>query len=183
VRFFPRATTFTAREERARRRRNVILAHQALANEERRNAGLGEPGEIVRCEYTTLADHDTVGRNQSRQPLGCRERRLEGFQVSVVDADQPRFEPQCPLKLLLIVDLDEHVHAERKRRRFKLRRFGVFQRGHDDEDAIGAGGARFRHLVGIVHKILAQHRQGARRARPAQMLERAPERGRVGQYR
>ena len=35
-----------AREQRARRRRDVGLPHQAFADQERRDSGLGEPGEI-----------------------------------------------------------------------------------------------------------------------------------------
>ena len=50
--------------------------------------------------------------------------------------------------------------------RFELGRAGIVDRGHDDEDAIGAVGARFRHLIGVVHEILAQHRQRARRRAP-----------------
>ena len=65
--------------------------------------------------------------------------------------------------------------------RFGRRR--VVERRHDDEDAIGAGRARLRHLVGVVHEILAQHRQRAGRARRAQVIERALEGGRVGQHR
>ena len=44
-------------------------------------------------------------------------------------------------------------------------------------------GARFRHLIGVEHEILAQHRQRGRRARRHHEIEMALERGRVGQHR
>ena len=93
------------------------------------------------------------------------------------------FSRSARVKLVLVVDFDQHVHAERKRRRLELGRAGIVDRRHDDEDAVGAGSARFGHLVGVVHEILAQHRQRAGRARRAQMIERALERRRVGQHR
>ena len=46
--------------------------------------------------------------------------------------------------------------AERHGRVFELGGGTIIDRGHDDEDAIGAIAARLGHLVGVVHKILAQ---------------------------
>ena len=66
---------------------------------------------------------------------------------------------------------------------FKLGGASIVDPGHDDEDAIGAGRARLRHLVGVVHEILTQHRERCRPARRAQMIEAALERRRIGQNR
>ena len=82
-----------------------------------------------------------------------------------------------------VVDFDEHVHAEAERRRLDFRRRAVVERRHDDEDAVGAQRARFRDLVGLVHEILAQHRQCGRGARRDQVVRAALERRRVGQHR
>ena len=92
------------------------------------------------------------------------------------------FRRSARCEFLLVVHFDKRIHAERHRRRFKLGGAGVVDRGHDDQDAIGAVGARFRHLVGVVHEILAQGRQRRCRARLAQVLEAALKRGRVGQH-
>jgi len=121
-----------------------------------------------------------IRRNELRQPLRGRKRRLERAQIAVVDADKPRFQPQRALKLGLVMHFDQHVHAERERRRLELGGGRVVERRHDDENAIGSSCARFRHLIGFVHEILAQRRQRAGGARRAQMIERALERGRVG---
>ena len=59
----------------------------------------------------------------------------------------------------------------------------VVERGHDDQDAVGAMGAGFDHLIGVEHEILAQHRQVGRRARRDHEIEMALERRRVGQHR
>ena len=114
------------------------------------------------------------GRNEPRQPLAGGERGLERLQVAIVDADEFRFQAKRPLQLLVIVDFDQRVHAEREGRGFELGGAGIIDRGHDDEDAIGAISARLRHLIGVVHEILAQHRQRACRARAAQDASRLP---------
>ena len=59
----------------------------------------------------------------------------------------------------------------------------VVDRRHDDQDAVGAPGARFRDLIGLEHEILAQRRQGGRGARGGQEFGLALERRRVGQHR
>jgi hypothetical protein len=81
------------------------------------------------------------------------------------------------------VDFDQHVHAVRDGRILDLLRGGVVERGHDDQDAVGAMGAGFRHLVGVEHEILAQHWQAGCRARRHHEIEMALERGRIGQHR
>ena len=59
----------------------------------------------------------------------------------------------------------------------------IVDRGHDDQNAVGAVGPRFGHLIGVVHEILAQHGQRRRGARLAQMIEAALERRPVGENR
>ena len=61
------------------------------------------------------------GRHEARQPLAGRKRRLEGFQVAVVDADEPRFQAQRPLQLVFVMNFDQRIHAERNGRGFELR--------------------------------------------------------------
>ena len=127
--------------------------------------------------------HDMPGRDVARQPLAGGKRGLEGFQIAVVDADQPRFQAQRAGEFVFVMHFDQHVHAERRRRRFEFCGASVIDRGHDDEDAIGAVSARLRHLIGVVHEILAQHRQRTAPRACAQMIETALERRRVGQHR
>ena len=122
-----------------------------------------------------LGDDDRVGGNERRQPLADFERGLEGPEVAVVDADQPAFERQRALEFGLVVDLDQHVEAEVVRGLVERARRLVVDRRHDDEDAVGAPGARLQHLIGIEEEILAQDRQRRRRARLDQMLRVALE--------
>ena len=60
------------------------------------------------------------------------------LQVAVVDADEPRFQPQRALELGFVMDFDQHVHAEACAAASSRARSVVVDRGHDDEDAIGA---------------------------------------------
>src|ERR1700722_519702 len=57
-----------ARKQRARGGSHVVLAHQAFADEERQNAGRGEPRQVVGREDAALADGDPPGWNETRQP-------------------------------------------------------------------------------------------------------------------
>src|SRR3569623_2089342 len=138
---------------------DVGLPHQAFADEEGRDADFRQPRNVGGREDAALTDHDAVLRHRRRQCLAGRERGLEGAQIAVVDAEQRRAPPQGADKLFLIVNFEQHVHSEIERRVFDVARRCVIQRGHDDQDAIGAMRARFHHLIGVVHEILAQHRQ------------------------
>ena len=81
------------------------------------------------------------------------------------------------------MDLDQHVHAPADRRILELGGQHVIDGGHDDQDAVGAPGARLGHLIGVKEEILAQHRQIAGRARRAQETGRALKARGVGQHR
>ena len=80
-----------------------------------------------------------------------------------------------PFQLRLVMDLDEHVEAELARRLLEALRLVVGDRGHDDEDAVGAPGPRLVHLVGIEHEILAQRGEGGGVARGGEEFRRALE--------
>src|SRR3984957_20162989 len=84
---------------------------------------------------------------------------------------------------MLVMRLDQHVEA--KIMGGLVEGFGevVVDGRHDDEDAVGAPGARLQHLIGVEQKILAQDRKRGRLARLHQMLGRPLKRGRVGQDR
>ena len=144
---------------------------------------LASLGEIVRSEDATLGNHDVTWRQKRRQALRCRQRRFKCFQVAVVDANEPRFEPKRPRKLRFIVDLDKNVHAEANRNIFEFGGAAIVDRSHDDENAISAGGSRLQHLINVKHEVLAQHRERTRGAGLTHIVERALERRRVSQYR
>ena len=81
------------------------------------------------------------------------------------------------------MDLEQHVHAVRKRGILDIPGRGIIERRHDDQDAVGAMSAGLDHLIGVVHEILAQHRQRRGGARGDHEVEMALERRRVGQHR
>ncbi len=81
--------------------------------------------------------------------------------ISDVSRPSARSSSRC------VVHLDQHVHVQVARQRFQLARLGVGQRGHDQQDAVGAHRAAFVDLPGIEDEVLAQHRQIDGRARGA----------------
>ena len=101
----------TARQQGAGGGGNIGLPHQALADEDGRHAGRREPREVGRRVDAAFGDDNALARDLRRQPLADRERGLEGAQIAVVDADQPRFELQRALKLIFLMNFNQHVHA------------------------------------------------------------------------
>ena len=144
---------------------------------------LREARDVGGGEDAAFADDDAVGRDERRELLADAERHLEGAQVAVVDADELRAERQRALEFGAVVDLDQHVHAEPVGGVDQRARLRVGDARHDDEDAIGAPGARLEHLVGLEQEVLAQGRQAGRLARLRQIFGPALERRRVGEDR
>ena len=69
------------------------------------------------------------------------------------------------------------------RRRLDVRAGRIVERRHDDQDAVGAVGASFDHLIGVEDEVLAQRGEAGRRARRHQKIEMALERRRIRQDR
>src|SRR5262245_17445857 len=174
---------FLPEKQRARGSLDVALAHQAFADQEGGDPHLRQEGEIGGRENSAFPHGDAIAGDLRRQALAGGERGLEGLEVAVVDADHSRVEAQRALELALVVHLEQNIHAERLRRGSQLPRRRVVDRCHNDEDAVGAPGPRLRHLVGVVHEILAQHWQCGGCARGAEILRPALKRRRVGQHR
>lgn len=83
----------------------------------------------------------------------------------------------------MIVQFQQHRHAQFVRgalQRFELRRF---QRGGNQQNGICAPSARLIHLIIVNHKIFAQHRQRHRRFHLLQIFGRALEIRRIGEHR
>ena len=101
-----------AGQQRARRRRDVLLPHQALADEERTHAEAASRSRSAWVKMPLSAMTMRSGGTQRRQTLGGGKRGGEGLEVAVVDADQLGVELKRAVKLGLVMHLGEHVHAE-----------------------------------------------------------------------
>ena len=116
-----------------------------------------------------LRDRDHLGREHRRQAGRDAEVLGERREVAAVDADDVRARAQRPLDLARVVRLDEHAEAERDRERVQVGEQRVVgDRGDDQQDRVGADGARLVDLHLVDREVLAQARQASwRRARPA----------------
>ena len=74
-----------------------------------------------------------------------------------------------------VVNFEQHVHAEIEGGVLDVLGGRVVERRHDDQDAIGAPGARFRDLIDVEHEILAQGGKGGCVARLRQEFRLALE--------
>src|SRR5215470_375505 len=172
-----------AAEQGTRRSLDIGLAHQAFADQESAHADARKCIEIGGGEDSALRHRDALGGNSRCQPLGGRKRGLEGAQITVVDADKPRAQLERALELGLVVHLEQHIHAMSERGCLQLLRQHIGDARHDDQDAVGAPGARLRHLIRVVHEILAQRRQLGGGAHGGEIVGLALERRRIGEHR
>ena len=146
-------------EQRARGCGDVRLAHEAFADEEGVDAGAHADGRCRRAVKMPLS------------PMTMRSFGTRGARRSVVASVVSNV---FRLRLLMPMSWQSSAARGRVRRRRGPRRWrpcpspgarearsrgaGVVDLGHDDEDAVGAPGARFYHLVGVDHEVLAQDR-------------------------
>src|SRR5262245_32180615 len=154
-------------QQRARGGSHVRLAHQPFTHQESVHAGLGEPRQIGGAGDAALGHDDAVIGNARRQPLGGVERRLEGVEVAVVNADHAAIQAQRAVELASVVHFRDGIHIPGLGVGAQRAGGHVINRGHDDQDAVGAKRPRLGHLIAVEHEILAQHRQRRGRARLA----------------
>ena len=134
-----------------------------------------EAFEIGRRFEPAFADDNALRRNFRRQLFADGQRCLECPQIAIIDADQARTQSQRAIELGFVMNLQQHIHAEIEGRVLDVLGGRVIERRHDDEDAIGAPGARFRDLIDVEHEILAQGGKGGCVARLRQEFRLALE--------
>ncbi len=129
-----------------------------------------------------LGDDDAILRHERGEAFGRRERRLEGLEVAVVDADEAAIELQRALGLGLVVHLGDGVHAEGCGLGGQHAGGRIIHGRHDDEDAVGAPGPGLGDLVAVDHEILAQGGEAGGGTGRRQELGCALERGAVREH-
>src|SRR6056297_2951790 len=170
-------------KDRAGRGLDIVLAHQRFTDQEGARAVFRHFGQILRRGQPAFAnDHPAFGHKLGQAARGV-ERGLEGVEIAVVDADHHGFEMCRAVQFGAVMHLDQSVHAPVFCRGLKLGGLGVTDRRHNDQDAVRTPGARLGDLIGVIHEILAQHRQIAGGARLPKILGRALKAGCIGQHR
>ena len=133
-----------------------------------------QPREIGRREDAALADQRCGPSGSAARALrwsrawSRRSRRLR--LLMPISGERKR---SARSSSALVMDLDQHVHAEREGRVLEVLRRVIVDRGHDDQDAVGAPGARLGDLIGSNMKSLRSAGSDGRRARGDQKI-RAP---------
>ena len=109
------------------------------------------------------------------------------MQVAVVHAHDLRANCQRAIQLGFVVHFDQRLHAKRVGQRQQLGHARVVERGDDQQQRVGAIGARLVHLVGVDNEIFSQqrHRQllAQVRANAFKVLQAALEKALVGEHR
>ena len=95
-----------------------------------------------------------------RKFAGGVECDLKGVEIAIVDANQGRLERKAALQFRRVMHFNQRIHAPGAGGVFQFCRLAVRDRGHDDQDTIGPQSAGFCDLIGVIHKVFAQRRQG-----------------------
>ena len=122
------------------------------------DASVAHLRHIVTGMDAGFGDHAHALRHVGQQVQRRLKRRLEGAQVTVVDADQFDAQRQCTLELFAVMHLDQHIHAQLTRLTIQSAQARIVQRRNDQQDAVGADGTRFQHLIRMDDEVLANHR-------------------------
>src|SRR5699024_9106655 len=118
--------------------------------------------DVIRRVNAAFADQQSVGRYLGAQADAGVQRRVEGVQVAVVDADDGvLWQGQHPLQFGFVVYFGQHVHAQVEGRVGQTLQGVVIERRGNQQNAVGAQRPRFGDLDRVDNEILAQHRQGA----------------------
>ena len=128
---------------------------------------------------TTVTPSGTPRQQLERPPDVDLQRR----QVAVVDPDQPGAERRGALELGLVVNLDQRREPEPRAVSCSRSSSALVERGHDQQDRVGARRQRLVELVGVDDEVLAQDRQRRSRARRPQIVERSAEARPLGEDR
>ena len=123
-------------------------------------------------------------RGRRRAARRCAARSTEkSLEVAVVEPEHVGLDVERHLQLALVVDLDDRVEVERVRLAQQVVEIVGVQRGDDQQDRVRARHRRLVELVAVDDEVLAQDGQLGRRARLAQVVERAAEVERLGEDR
>src|ERR1700738_2149931 len=145
-------------DEGARCRLDIMLPHETFSYQKGGNSMVGETFNVRAREDPALADDDVAGWDQSGEPDAGIERGRKALEIAVVDSNKLGVQAQRAFKLMLVVDFEEHVHAQSFGALLEILRQLVVHRGKDNKDAIGTPRARLDNLINVIHEVLAQNR-------------------------
>jgi hypothetical protein len=146
-------------EQLGQRLARIRRAHEGFADQEGVHAGARMRCTSSRWQDARLGHQQAVGRHLLQHAQRRVEAHLEGAQVAVVDAQQPRLQLQRPLQFLASCTSTSTAMSRLRAMRFQLRHLRVVQAGGDQQDAVGAHG---RALVDLVRSTMKSLRSTGR---------------------
>ena len=123
------------------------------------------------------------GRGQGSHLLGARQIRLQGAQITVVDADDLRPQGRGTMHLLRRGDLREHLHAQAVSQLGQLAVDVVGHHREHEQDRVRPQAASRQHLDLIDDEVLAQDGDVHHLAHSGQVVEGAVETIGLGEHR
>lgn len=165
------------------RRACIPAFHQTFAYQKRVGARFAHAPRVAWRENSAFRNHGATLGNLRAQALSRAQINLEALQIAVVDADEVRAVEERAFQFGFIVNFHQNVHSKPLGRAFELPDFPIFERTHNQQNAIGARQSRFDDLDFIDDEILAQTRFPRYLARRYEMFQIAQKPLRLGQNR
>src|SRR5262249_51288705 len=168
------STPHSRQRQLADLRADIGGLHQSLADQHGMRASIDDPAHVVAGEESALA-HDRRPRRDLRQQRQRRlDARLEGREITVVDADEACAGGQRDVQLSGGVALHQRAETEAFGRRREIRELRGLEDADDQQHGIGASRTRLPQLIVVEREILAQQRHVHGRAHRRQIVEAAP---------
>src|SRR5207253_2428696 len=102
--------------------------------------------------------------------------------VAIVDPDQRRAERDGAAHLMLVMNLDQRVHAETPGFGDHLPSPQIVEQRQQYQERVGASDPSLRHLTQIDKKVLRKDRSVERRPRRREVVERSAEKWAVAKH-
>ena len=153
----PRGPKFgsEAAKQRAQRLPGDFCAHEGFADEEGINPVVTHQLDIAGRQDSAFGNHDAPLRYTTKKIKRDLQTHFKAAQITVIDADERRFELHGTLKLFGVVHFDQHRHAKAAGKRFEFPHRRQIKRCGDQQNGVGAHGAGFIELIRIDEKIFA----------------------------
>lgn len=151
----------------------IIGVHQSVADEDRVHSRLLESCDLDWIFDPTLRDNGLTGGDVSQQLKSAIHVDIQGFEISVVDADYVRVKLQRSIELVAGSNLDDAIEVQGFRFPVEVCERLLVQDCRYQQHCVGSEYRRLEDLVAIDDEILSQNRQVTRFARFAQILESA----------
>lgn len=135
---------------------DIWTPHQRLSHENGVDPRFSEFQNILVCIDATFADDNLIGWDGRSQTESGLDVRVEGSQVSVIDANDFCACFQRKLQFFFGMDLDEACEVKASRNFNELTQLSQRQDRDDEQDGVGPCNSRLINVIRVNGEVLPQ---------------------------